>query len=217
MVSEREDILLIKNYVKPGSRVLDIGSNIGFYTEIFARCVGRSGKVHAFEPDALNFSRLQRGLAKYKDAVALNQVAVGPVSQLTQLYVSESLNVDHRCYDDGGTRKKQSVRMVAIDDYILDNEKIDFVKIDVQGYDFFALTGMKKLITRSPDLVVLGEFWPFGLAKAGASAKEYYDWLTNKGFTIKFLGEKTDKEYIFSQDKNQKFYVSFLARKGQSH
>ncbi|MBK7140367.1 MAG: hypothetical protein IPH74_15715 [Bacteroidetes bacterium] len=41
---------------------MDIGTNIGFYTEIVSKLVGSTGKIHAFEPDSLNFQRLQKKL-----------------------------------------------------------------------------------------------------------------------------------------------------------
>jgi hypothetical protein len=44
--------------VKPGDRVVDVGSNVGIYTEQLARCVGPRGEVYAFEPDPTNYARL---------------------------------------------------------------------------------------------------------------------------------------------------------------
>ncbi len=53
---------LVQQIIKPGDIVLDIGANIGYYTLIFARCVGPTGHVYAFEPDPGSFALLQKNV-----------------------------------------------------------------------------------------------------------------------------------------------------------
>ncbi len=55
-IQDKREMELIGSLVKPGDTVVDIGANIGFYTRFLAQKVGPTGKVYAFEPDALNYS-----------------------------------------------------------------------------------------------------------------------------------------------------------------
>src|ERR1700674_193031 len=54
---------IVKREVRSGEVVLDIGAHIGYYTLLFARLVGESGRVFAFEPDPANFAILSSNVA----------------------------------------------------------------------------------------------------------------------------------------------------------
>ena len=58
------DTKIVKKLIKNGDVVLDIGANIGYYTLIFAKLVGNSGKVFAFEPEPENFKILQKNILR---------------------------------------------------------------------------------------------------------------------------------------------------------
>jgi len=55
---------VIKNTIKNGQIVLDIGANIGYYTLLFSKLVGNSGKVFSFEPEPNNFNILKINVLK---------------------------------------------------------------------------------------------------------------------------------------------------------
>jgi FkbM family methyltransferase len=82
--------------VSPGS-VVDVGANIGIYSEFLARCVGPGGVVHSFEPDPTHFARLRASLSGLAN-VRLNQIAVSDKTGESLLYLSDELSVDHRVY-----------------------------------------------------------------------------------------------------------------------
>jgi ubiquinone/menaquinone biosynthesis C-methylase UbiE len=68
-ISDKEKIEYIKKNVKPGMFALDIGANIGFYTVLLSKMVGREGRVIAFEPDVKNFNFLKRITKKFKNVI----------------------------------------------------------------------------------------------------------------------------------------------------
>src|ERR1051325_5275956 len=69
------EIELLKKIIKKGDYVLDIGANIGFYSEIMSELVGDTGKVFCFEPDNLNYKYLAKNI-KGKKNIELIKKAV---------------------------------------------------------------------------------------------------------------------------------------------
>src|SRR5271156_4669266 len=67
----------LKDLVPPGSTVVDVGANVGFFTLKFARWVGEQGQVIAIEPDLENFETLAAkiGAAGLERRVRLHQAA----------------------------------------------------------------------------------------------------------------------------------------------
>ena len=62
------------------------------------------------------------------------------------LYVSDKLNVDHRAYaTEGNARRALQVGMVALDDYFKPGQRVDLLKLDIQGYELHALQGQSAL------------------------------------------------------------------------
>ena len=84
--------------------------------------------------------------------------------------------------------------------------------MDIQGYDYFALKGMKKTILKSESLILTGEYWPYGLYKAKLKPADYYYELISCGFEVNFMPllsiEEIEKNY-----NNVNYYVNFMAIK----
>jgi len=179
------EISLMKQYIQKGDSVLDIGANIGFYAEILSELVDKKGKVHCFEPDSTNYKHLEKR-CHHLSNVFLNHKAVSDKTDKLKIYTSKQLNVDHRTYKPDDYDREIEIDAIAIDDYLSSHSKdctVDFIKMDIQGFEMSAAKGMKKTF-QSPHLKLLSEFWPYGMRKAGSSVLEYYQFLKQYNFYI---------------------------------
>jgi FkbM family methyltransferase len=183
-LSDRRERVLLRRLIRPGMTVVDIGANIGIYTRFLSRLAAISGHVHAFEPAPSNYRRLLENAGHFTNAT-LNQAAVGDRSGSIRLFFSADLNVDHRTFDSGDVRKGIDVPVVSLDEYFTAGQRVDLIKIDVQGYELSVLQGAKRVLAENRDIKVLMEFWPYGLAKAGVAPSSVIDLIKSIGFELR--------------------------------
>src|SRR5437773_2959080 len=170
--ADRAERVLLRKILFQGAVVADVGANIGIYSQFLSRCVGPTGSVHSFEPSPDNFRRLSAATRDLSN-VRLTQAVVGERSGESKLYVSDKLNVDNRAYKaDGDSRRAVSTEMIALDDYFKPGQRVDLIKMDIQGYELYALRGAKRVLQENPDIRLLLEFWPSGLEQAGVHWEE---------------------------------------------
>lgn len=219
------EISLMKKYIKKGDTVLDIGANIGFYAEILSDIVGERGKVHCFEPDTTNFKHLQNRCEKLTN-VTVNNKAVSEKTETIKIYTSKQLNVDHRTYKPDEFDKEIEIEAIAVDEYLgasfdsaQGDKKINFIKMDIQGFEMSAVKGMTKTL-ENPELKMLSEFWPYGMRKAGTSVLEYFQFLKQFAFHIylidnKQLIELTEEKVKTFLDLPETTYMNIFASKSR--
>ena len=182
--SDRAERQLLKMVLFAGAVVVDAGANIGIYSRFLSGCVGPTGVVHSFEPSPENFRRLQSKTRKLTN-VRLSRAAIGERSGRSKLYLSDELNVDHRAYlAEGDSRHALPIDMIALDDYFKPGERVDLIKMDIQGYEFHALRGATRVLADNPNIKLLFEFWPYGLKQAGSNWIELVRTLESKGAVV---------------------------------
>jgi len=114
--------------------------------------------------------------------------AVSEKSGTLQLYVADTLNVDHHTYDAGEGRRAVNVPAIAIDDYMKPGERVDVIKMDIQGAEMSALLGARRVLIESSRIELLLEYWPFGLTRAAVEPKQFVRFLVDLGFDIEIIG-----------------------------
>jgi FkbM family methyltransferase len=182
--ADRTERGLLRHHLLPGSIVVDAGANIGIYSAFLSQCVSPTGQVHSFEPDQQNFTRMQAALG-HIPVVRLNQLALSDKTGEATLYVSRRLNVDHRIYPvDGEARESVPIRTVRLDDYFKTGDRIDLIKMDIQGNELHALRGAERLLRENPRIKLLLELWPYGLRQAGTTWSDLITHLQDRGFTL---------------------------------
>jgi hypothetical protein len=82
------------------------------------------------------------------------------------------------------------VKAIKLDDYI--NEKIDFVKIDIEGAEYNALLGMKKILEANKDIKILVEYGKSQLNEFGVNEDDFFNFLKLQKFKIYFVDKKTN-------------------------
>lgn len=185
------ETLLVQRLVSPGDTVVDVGANIGYYTLQFARLVGATGRVVAFEPDPHNFALLEENVWQngYRN-VTLVRAAVAARSGGVRLHLNAANRGDHRIYASDPGRPAIDVEAVALDEYFADHAgRLDLVKIDVQGAETGVFAGMRRLVAEHRVARVLSEFWPRGLKVAGGDAAGFLDERRREGFEASVIDE----------------------------
>jgi len=212
--TDRAERHLLRRILFPGAVAVDAGANIGIYSQFLSCCVGSTGVVHSFEPSAENFRRLQSATLKLAN-VRVSQAAVGEHTGKSTLYVSDKLNVDHRTYiTEEDSRHAVPIDIVALDDYFKPGQRVDLIKMDIQGYELHALRGAKRVLEENPDINLLLEFWPSGLEQAGVHWDELID--TLRGFSMDVTVVRTSGLIPFETRDVQidiSWYVNLFARR----
>jgi FkbM family methyltransferase len=182
-VFEPETLAALKKLTRPGFRVLDIGANIGFFTVQLSSMVGPAGSVLAIEPQKENFRLLEANVGiNHLTNVRLYNVAVGDTEGTASLYLSDWNGGMHRLYASVCcTSAMESVPVTTVD-LITANDKIDLIKIDIEGYEFFALKGAENCLQRNPDIKIITEYCALSAIEAGSSPLAMLQYLEGLGF-----------------------------------
>ncbi len=143
---------------------LDIGANVGVYT-ILAKLARPSAEVYSFEPNPVNFDRLNYNLSiNNLSTDKLIPLAVGDkdgtisftvpkddqislVSSAVENFTTSFFNIAYKNID---------VKQTSIDTFISEQnlKQIDLIKIDVEYYEEFVLKGAQNLLTQFSPVII---------------------------------------------------------------
>ena len=163
---------LMRN-ARPDWVALDIGAHIGVYSIVLSRLL-TNGTVHSFEPTE-TVRMLRENLAAHGCAnVAVHEVALG----------ARSGDIDEPIYRIWGAEPdRRSYHFSTVDDFVRSAglTRLDFVKIDVDGFDLNVLEGAAETLARHDPWVVVE--LNHALATRGRSVGEALRWLIDQGYT----------------------------------
>ncbi|MBU2564047.1 FkbM family methyltransferase [Patescibacteria group bacterium] len=205
-VYEPFETKIIKSVIKKDNTVIDIGANIGYYTLLFAKLVGRNGKIIAFEPDPDNFFLLKKNVEinGYKNATLI-QKAVSNKIGTTKLYLHKNDKKQHSIYNSNNSRKSIEIESTRADNYI--NEKVDLIKIDIEGAEGETIKGMKNLLKKNKKIKIITEFSPCSLENSSVKSKEFLELLIGHNFKLYEINEPKKELKQTSPTKLLKAYT----------
>lgn len=171
----------IAQHVNPGHVAFDIGANIGYFTLLLAQRVGETGKVIAYEanPEVFGFIRDNIAMNYFLPRCELINKAVSSTHGTLSLHVIEG----YPSFTSAVSRAEEYVKVYpdAVKSVTVEAEPIDvhagkypkirFIKMDIEGGEYDALMGMKKLMQTS-EVDFIGLEWnrDMGGEKADALA-----------------------------------------------
>ncbi|MFO1303595.1 MAG: FkbM family methyltransferase [Burkholderiales bacterium] len=191
---EANYVAAFERLLRPGNVVVDIGANHGVYALIAAARVAPNGHVYAFEASE-HFCELIRASISVNGldrSITLENRGVADRAFETTLVADVQMSGGGHLVSEGvadapprsslGTRS-QVIQCVALDDYFGDPaQKIDAIKMDIEGAEGLALKGMARLIDRSPTVKIMMEFVPQLMARYPCDAAFVIDFLKTRNF-----------------------------------
>ncbi len=181
---------VLRRLIQPGMVVADVGANIGLLTLVMAWATGPSGRVIAFEPEAVPRSNLEK--MKHLNGLSWVEVrdqAVGESAGRLTFHVSDIIGHSSLyALPDAEEARTVEVEVVRLDD-VAPAKRLDVVKIDVEGAELDVLAGMKGVIAKNPDLAVVAEFGPEHLKRVGQTPAEWFKAFGDAGFTPYMIDE----------------------------
>lgn len=172
--------------IKHGDVILDVGANIGFHTMYFAELVGKQGKVFGFEPIPVNYHALQENLKlnKFSQIISVNK-ALGDINSSLNIHINENKTNPgaFNLFESG--IKNTVIECVKGDDFLKKNSitKVNFIKIDVEGYELEVLKGMMESI-KSMKPTIIFEYDEFYQSKLNANSKSILHFLIDLDYSL---------------------------------
>jgi FkbM family methyltransferase len=158
---ESDDVkAAVADAVRPGDTVLDVGANIGLFTDRFSRLVGPDGRVIAFEPHPAYARDLSR-IASTRGNVTLIAAAVSDAPGTAQLSVPGMSAGPNRTMGSLQPRpNSEHGELIEVPTTTLDAEtasatRVRLLKLDVEGHEHEALLGARQLLRREHPVILL--------------------------------------------------------------
>jgi FkbM family methyltransferase len=189
-----------RNMIASGSIVVDIGANIGAHTLRLATCVGAAGRVIAVEPTQYAFERLREHVllnpSLASRIVLLQAMLMGsehaPLAEKIESSWPLDTPSDAHPGHAGVGKVTTGAAVRTLDSVVsdLDLKSVDFLKLDVDGYEVEVLRGARDTLRRFAP-VIFFEHSPYVLAEKGYKPDELVNILVDAGYRFTNLKGRT--------------------------
>lgn len=174
--------------IRDSDVVVDIGANIGFYALRQSRRVGPNGRVFAIEPADQNRYWLEKNISANRcENVSICPLAIGDRTGNGLIYINRKSNLTNMLGPSfGEVIATQDVKMSTLDDFLAGQDvSPDFIRMDVEGYEYNVLMGALKTLRAPKDMRIMMEFHPDIMG--GDKAVDVLQTLQKLGFEIELM------------------------------
>lgn len=177
----------IEKLVKEGQTVVEVGSNVGYYSLILASKIGPNGKLYCFEANPYIAEILKDNLEinGYKDRTVVIPKPVYSTKTKMKFYISKRASLSNLFgLGEEDFSEEIEVETVTLDEFFPPKTHIDLIKTDAEGSDFHVLKGAERILTENQDIIVIQEFIPTRIEGSGLDPKDCLKWIQKLGFKI---------------------------------
>ena len=137
-----------------GRTMLDIGANIGNHSLYLAP---NFKDIHAFEPNPITADRLRQNIELNRAAIHVHEVGLGDADAKLEFRSSDTGNLGGGSFTATRFPVSHCLQVVQGDGYIADRgiRNVDFIKLDVEGFELKVLDGLAKTIERDRPVIVM--------------------------------------------------------------
>ena len=214
----RPDFEAIARLLGPGQTAVDVGANVGTHSIMMSRRVGPAGRVVAFEPVPATAWLMRENLVLNRvENVELACAAVSDAAGTIEM------NLFDQRYSAWNSRGRPSfdgivpVQTVQVPAVNLDAamrergiEQIDYLKIDVEGFEIDVLTGARELLSAGAVICLSFEVSAVPLGASGHTAEEVFELLAALGYRCYAL-DPTRGGFVGPVEGSNDFYANFYA------
>jgi FkbM family methyltransferase len=176
--------------LKEGDHIIDAGANLGTHCVPYADKIGPSGKVWAFEPNPPVFDCLVKNTRDFPNIV-LYRYAVSDRENSQYLRLLDNVGASY-VSSEGHPNQTVIVECRPIDKFNF--ERIDFIKLDIEGYELFGLRGAVLTIFRHRPIMLL-EMNQLALKRNGHTYEQIFGFLRGVNYDYRPLTEDCKLEH----------------------
>ena len=164
--------------IRQAKTILDIGGNIGAFA-LFFEHLNPAATIYSFEPHPVTFSRLKENLAMNDSRIQAFQLGLGEKKDRLKLYEIDIHNAGmNKLFAEEQNYPSVTIDVDTLDGFWMSRGPIDFIKIDVEGFEHAVLKGAKNLLIEYAPILVI-EVDDNNLRSSGTSAKELVEYLVS--------------------------------------
>ncbi len=186
------ETILLEKMLKKGQTVIEVGANYGFFTLLMSKIIGDQGKIVSFEANPLVFNNLKNSILLNKITnVELHNKGLSD-REFNSFIVWDNKNIgagyilDEKEAQNFDVLKTlhEKVKVSTLSKEFHHNLKVDFLTMDIEGYEFFVLKGADDIINNNHDILIKMEWCPSHLIRAGETVEHFIEYLEEKKFKV---------------------------------
>lgn len=210
---ERKVLDYIKNRMTDAEKVtiFDVGANVGFYTILLNDVFNKNSKIYSFEPSKKTFEKLSINTNNIRNSNLFN-CGFGDLNSLLTLHYNKEesglASIYKRRLEHFNINMdlKEEIQIRTIDSFCCENsiEKINFLKIDVEGHELSVLNGASKMINDNKIDFIQFEFGGCNIDSRTFFQDFYY--LLNNDFNL----YRILKNGLYKIENYKEMYETFI-------